>query len=155
MTSNIGSEEFNEKAAQIGFTISEKEEEKIIADYDNIRTKVLKQLPEVFSPEFLNRIDKTIVFSPLDKKVLKRIISLQLEDLVIRLKWIWVALTYDTKAQNSILEETYNPEYWARPVRRFIQDALEDVVADMMIRDAKKKAVAVSAVKWKLTFTWK
>jgi ATP-dependent Clp protease ATP-binding subunit ClpC len=85
MTSNIGSEEFNEKAAQIGFSVSENEEKKIIADYDTIRSKVLKQLPDVFAPEFLNRIDKTIVFNPLDKKVLKRIIMLQLAEFTKRL----------------------------------------------------------------------
>lgn len=147
MTSNIGSEEFNDKAVQIGFTTTEKEEAKIIADYEVIREKVLKQLPDVFAPEFLNRIDKTIVFSPLDKKVLKRIITLQLQDLIDRLSSVGMLLAYDTKAMNHILTETYNPEYGARPVRRFIQDAIEDVVADMMIRDNKKKRVTVSAQK--------
>ena len=74
MTSNLGSDEFNEKAAQIGFNTSEKDEEKIIADFDNIRARVMKQLPEFFAPEFINRIDKTIVFRPLDKKILQKII---------------------------------------------------------------------------------
>jgi len=85
MTSNIGSDEFNATAEKIGFAVSENEEKRIIADYDEIREKVMKQLPEYFSPEFLNRIDKTIVFNPLDKKVLKSIISLQLSDLIERL----------------------------------------------------------------------
>jgi ATP-dependent Clp protease ATP-binding subunit ClpA len=86
MTSNIGSEEFNEKAAQIGFNTGEKEEQEIIADYEIVREKVLKQLPDFFAPEFINRIDKTVVFNPLDKKILKNIIMLQLDDLVVRLK---------------------------------------------------------------------
>jgi ATP-dependent Clp protease ATP-binding subunit ClpA len=85
MTSNIGSDEFNEKASQIGFTTGEKEEENIITDFGIIKEKVLKQLPEFFAPEFLNRIDKTIVFNPLDKKVLKNIIILQLNELISRL----------------------------------------------------------------------
>jgi ATP-dependent Clp protease ATP-binding subunit ClpC len=71
MTSNIGSDEFNTQAEKIGFATSDKDEEKSIEDYQNIKSKVLKQLPDFFSPEFLNRIDKTIVFSPLDKKVMK------------------------------------------------------------------------------------
>ncbi len=133
MTSNIGSDEFNEKAAQIGFFTGEKEEEGIISDYANIREKVLKQLPEFFAPEFLNRIDKTIVFNPLDKKVLKNIIILHLEELIARLGLVGVNCTFDTKAVNLILKATYNPEFGARPVRRYIQDRIEDVVADMMI----------------------
>lgn len=133
MTSNIGSDEFNEKAAQIGFFTGEKEEEGIISDYANIREKVLKQLPEFFAPEFLNRIDKTIVFNPLDKKVLKNIIILHLEELITRLGLVGVNCTFDTKAVNLILKATYNPEFGARPVRRYIQDRIEDVVADMMI----------------------
>ena len=146
MTSNIGSDEFNEKAAQIGFSTGEKEEEKIFADYGEIREKVLKQLPDYFSPEFLNRIDKTIVFSPLDKKVLKNIVILQLDDLVTRLANLSIAATYDTKAVNLILKSTYNPEYGARPVRRYIQDKVEDAIADMMVAGGKKKQhLALSA----------
>ena len=146
MTSNIGSDEFNEKAAQIGFSTGEKEEEKIFADYGEIREKVLKQLPDYFSPEFLNRIDKTIVFSPLDKKVLKNIIMLQLDDLVTRLATLFITASYDSKAVNLILKSTYNPEYGARPVRRYIQDRIEDAIADMMIAAGKKKQhLALSA----------
>jgi ATP-dependent Clp protease ATP-binding subunit ClpC len=85
MTSNIGSEEFNAEAAKIGFSVSEKDEAKIISEYSDIKARVLKQLPDVFAPEFLNRIDKTVVFSPLDKKILKSIVLLQLEDLTKRL----------------------------------------------------------------------
>ena len=96
-------------------------------------------LKRTFSPEFLNRIDKTIVFSPLDKKILKNIIILQLEDLIKRLTPTGVHCTYDTKAVNAILKSTYNPEYGARPVRRYIQDKIEDTIADMMIAGNKRK----------------
>lgn len=155
MTSNIGSEEFNEKASQIGFSTWAKEEEGIIADYANIREKVLKQLPDYFAPEFLNRIDKTIVFNPLDKKILKNIILLQLDELVKRLSPIGIGCTYDAKAVNLILKTTYNPEYWARPVRRYIQDHIEDIIADNMLTGAKKKKhLSISAnAKW-LIFSW-
>ncbi|MBP9779377.1 ATP-dependent Clp protease ATP-binding subunit [Candidatus Gracilibacteria bacterium] len=155
MTSNIGSEEFNEKAAQIGFSVSENEEKKIIADYDTIRSKVLKQLPDVFAPEFLNRIDKTIVFNPLDKKVLKRIIVLQLAELIKRLNLVGVSFEYDSKVVNLLLESTYNPEYGARPVRRYIQDTIEDVIADSMIKDPRKKTVHATVLQKKFSFTWK
>ena len=67
MTSNIGSDEFNSKARQIGFSVSESEEAKIIHDYAAIREKILGQLNEYFAPEFINRIDKIVTFNPLDK----------------------------------------------------------------------------------------
>lgn len=86
MTSNIGSEEFNSQAEKIGFSLSDSDEKKILSDYEGIKEKVMKQLPDYFSPEFLNRIDKTIVFAPLDKKVMKNIISLQLDELKSRLQ---------------------------------------------------------------------
>ncbi len=154
MTSNIGSEEFNEKAEQIGFSVSEKEEARIIADYDTIKNKVVKSLSDVFAPEFLNRIDKTIVFRPIDKKVLKKIIVLELDMLAKRLADIDISFQYDTKAVQTMLESTYNPEYGARPVRRFIQDSIEDVIADNIIKDSKKRKVKVSAEKKKLVFSW-
>lgn len=154
MTSNLGSDEFNEKAAQIGFTISETEEEKIIADFDGIKERVLKQLPEFFAPEFINRIDKTIVFHPLDKKMLQKIIILQLEELITRLKQIGIEATYDKKLVALILKKTFSPEFGARPVRRFIQDFIEDLIADEMIAHPKKKAVVISAEKDNVVFSW-
>lgn len=155
MTSNIGSDEFNDKAAQIGFFTGEKEEQGIIADYANIREKVLKQLPDFFAPEFLNRIDKTIVFNPLDKKVLRNIIILQLDELIARLALVGVVCTYDTKAVTLILKLTYNPEYGARPVRRYIQDRIEDAIADTMISSNKKKrTLVISAKGEELVFNW-
>jgi ATP-dependent Clp protease ATP-binding subunit ClpC len=156
MTSNIGSEEFNMEAQKIGFATSDKDEERIITDYNDIRDKVLKQLPDFFAPEFLNRIDKTVVFSPLDKKVMKNIITLQLGELIERLTPLGITLTYDTKVITQILTDTYNPEYGARPVRRYIQDQLEDVIADQMLERGKKKTtVALSVVKGKIAFVWK
>ncbi len=155
MTSNIGSEEFNNEAAKIGFSTSESDEAKIITEYAQIRERVLKQLPDFFAPEFLNRIDKTVVFSPLDKKILRSIIVLQLDELVSRLRGIGLTCTYDTKAITYILSKTYNPEYGARPVRRYIQDSIEDVIADMLVAKRSKKIVHLSSLKGELHFTWK
>lgn len=152
MTSNIGSEEFTDKAVQIGFSVSESEEAKIVRDYEMTKEKILKQLTEFFAPEFLNRIDKTVVFSPLDKKTMKRIVSLQLDEFVSRLAQMNIVLTYDTKTVNYILEATYNPEFWARPVRRYIQDHIEDRVAEAMIDKKIKKSLALTATKKEIVF---
>ncbi len=159
MTSNLGSDEFNEKAAQIGFNISEDDEKKIVSDFDEIKNRVMKQLPEFFAPEFINRIDKTLVFRPLDKKILEKIIVLQMDELITRLKQIGIEATYDKKTISAILDATYTPEYGARPVRRYIQDNIEDKIADHIIDHSRQKIVKISAIKkedsHEITFDWK
>ena len=150
----FGSEEFNDKVAQIGFNISETEEEKIVSDFDEIKDRVMKQLPEFFAPEFINRIDKTLVFRPLNKKILQKIIILQLDELLERLKKIGILAVYDKKLLTKILEETYSPEYGARPVRRYIQDKIEDKIANTLIMKNREKNLSISANKEEITFLW-
>lgn len=81
MTSNIGSDEFNAKAGQIGFSVSDSDEAHIIRDYQSIREKVMKELDDFLAPELINRIDKVVVFNPLDTKIMHAIVTLQLEEL--------------------------------------------------------------------------
>ncbi len=150
MTSNIGGEEFTSKASQIGFDVSSDTEAKIIRDYEKIKEKITGSLDEYFSPEFLNRIDRVVVFNPLDKSLLKKIIVLQLEVLEKRLLELGITLEYDSKATAHILKETYNPEFGARPVRRYIQDNIEDVIADRIINGKKSAKLTVTALKWKI-----
>jgi ATP-dependent Clp protease ATP-binding subunit ClpC len=155
MTSNLGSEEFNTQAQKIWFTTTDSEEEKIISDYEWVKAKVLKSLSESFAPEFLNRIDKTVVFNPLDKKVLKSIVILQLDEFVDRLSKLGIAFAYDARVVSHIVAETYNPEYGARPVRRYIQDKIEDSIADAMVEKKAKESVNITIEKKNLKFTWK
>jgi len=91
--------------------VSDDTEAKIIRDYEKIKAKIVGGLDEYFSPEFINRIDRVVVFNPLDKTILKKIIILQLDRLQARLTDLGVKLAYDTKALNLILKETYNPEF--------------------------------------------
>ncbi len=152
MTSNIWSEEFMSKATQIWFDLSWDKEAKIIKDYEKIKEKVLWSLDEYFAPEFVNRIDKTIVFNPLDKDILKKIIILQLNELIERLKDLKISLEYDNKAVNLILKETYNPEYWARPVRRYIQDKIEEELSNLLLNKKIHGTILISSDNKKLTF---
>ncbi|MBT3729631.1 AAA domain-containing protein [bacterium] len=76
MTSNIGQEEFTKKAEKIGFDIKDKEENKILNDYSEAAQSIKDNLTEYFSPEFINRIDKIIVFNPLDKNQIRKIVQL-------------------------------------------------------------------------------
>lgn len=98
----------------------------------------------------MNRIDRVVVFNPLDKAILKKIIILQLEILKKRLTELDISLEYDTKTAALILKETYNPEFGARPVRRYIQDNIEDAIADRIIQGKKSPLITVTASKGKL-----
>ncbi len=140
MTSNIGSEEFTSNATKIGFDVAEETKERIIDDFEEIEGKVVKSLDEYFSPEFINRIDKVVVFHPLDTKVIKKIITLQLQDLAKRLLNLGVTLEWTNPVIEKILKDTYNPEFGARPVRRYLQTKIEDEIADRIIG---KKIVSV------------
>jgi ATP-dependent Clp protease ATP-binding subunit ClpC len=133
MTSNIGSEEFTSNATKIGFDVGEETREHIIDDFEEIEGKVVKGLDEYFSPEFINRIDKVVVFRPLDTKIIKKIIALQLQDLAKRLQNLGITLKWTTPVVEKILKDTYNPEFGARPVRRYLQTKIEDEIADRII----------------------
>jgi|GEM_PF-859961 len=111
MTANIGSEEFATNASRIGFDVTEATKDRIIDDFEQIEEKVIKSLDEYFSPEFINRIDKVIVFKPLDTKVIKKIITLQLLDLQKRLAALGVTLEWAAPVIERILKDTYNPEF--------------------------------------------
>lgn len=134
MTSNVWQEELTREAQKIWFDTDEKKEKNAVKDFDKAKDAVMWTLNDYFSPEFLNRIDKIIVFRPLDKKVISKIVELRLEEFKKTLKEIKnIELIYDKKIINFIAREVYNPEYWAREVKRFIQDNIEDKIAHNLI----------------------
>ena len=151
MTSNIWADEFNEKAQLIGFDVSEKWEEKVMRDFEKAKENVVSHLDDYFSPEFINRIDKITVFSPLDKISIKKITSLQLKSLEERLQKKSISITYDNIVLNFITKNVYNPEFWAREVRRYIIDEIEDKIAEKIIAYPKKKAFEITINKNNLT----
>ena len=147
MTSNIGQEEFSSKAAQIGFGLSESEEDKIMNDYEKAKEIIKSNLTDYFSPEFINRVDKIVVFNPLDKKDIRKIVQLGFNDLEKRMAEKWLELSYTAKVLNYITKEVYSPEFWAREIRRFLNDNIEDTIAEMVIHHPKKKSFTLSIVK--------
>jgi len=155
MTSNIGSDEFTSKATQIGFNVDDKKEAKIVRDYDKIKEKITGNLEEYFLPEFVNRIDKTLVFNPLGQEVLKKIVVIQLETLIKRLTEKDIKLEYDTKALNFITKATYNPQYGARPVRRFVQEKVEDEIANLLLSGKIHGTISITTEKNALKFKTK
>lgn len=150
MTSNIGQEEFSQKAAQIGFDISSSEEGKVMDDYETAKQNIIDNLPEYFSPEFINRIDKIVVFNPLDKNKIKKIVKLQLETLSERLAKTGIDIQFDTKVINLIAKDVYNPEFGAREIRRYITDMIEDQIAEKILMSSQKKKFDIGTLKSEL-----
>jgi ATP-dependent Clp protease ATP-binding subunit ClpC len=138
MTSNIGQDEFTRKAAKIWFNTSESEETKVMEDYKKAADNIKWHLTDYFSPEFINRIDKIVVFNPLDKNQIKKIVILGLKDLETRLWLRNLTLKYDVKAVNYITKNVYNPDFWAREIRRYIVDNIEDIIAEKIINTNQK-----------------
>ncbi len=154
MTSNIGAEEFSDKAEKIGFNVTEDEEKEIMDSFDQAKENIKNNLTDYFAPEFVNRIDKIIVFNPLNKKDIKKIVKLHLKKIANRLAEKDITLDYDTKVINHIAKEVYNPEFWAREIRRYVADNIEDVIAEDMINENVSDKVALRIEKSKIVFDY-
>lgn len=126
LTSNIGAKKLTEKAAPIGFAADEDAAKKAEKDFDKMKDDITKDLKDHFRPEFLNRIDKVVVFHALTPENIKEIVSLNLSYLQARLKPKGLELVPTEKALNVLAEVGFDPKYGARPVRRAIQELIED-----------------------------
>ena len=135
MTSNVGSR-FTREMSRLGFTASQDEDVK--GREENYRKNIKAALREHFRPEFLNRIDEIIVFNSLSKKTLEKIVDIQLEELTKRLSEKGIKISIDARAKKYIIEKGFDPEYGARPMKRFIQRTILDKLADQIIRGKVK-----------------
>jgi ATP-dependent Clp protease ATP-binding subunit ClpC len=138
MTSNLGSEFMSSGGAPLGFVSADAE-----AAQRDLRQKVMGRVKEFMRPEFLNRIDDTVLFSPLSAAELRQIVDLQLGDSEQRLAAQGIILEVDDAARDWIAEAGYEPAYGARPLRRVIQRELDDRVADLLVSEAVKDGDAV------------
>ncbi|EKE26901.1 MAG: hypothetical protein ACD_4C00126G0002 [uncultured bacterium (gcode 4)] len=121
MTSNIWSKEFSDANAHIWFQVDSKDKKpKIIRDFNEIKERVTNQLTKYFMPEFINRIDDIVVFNALDEKVLTWIIELILNEVKEKLKEKNITVSFTEKLKEHIIKIWYNPEYWARPLKRAV-----------------------------------
>ncbi len=131
MTSNIGARMITEKAkSSLGFSASEDSAEK---DYNTIKEKVLGELKNVFRPEFINRIDETIVFHKLTKEDVEKITKIMTDAIVERTKSLGYTLSVSDKAISHLADAGFDETYGARPLRRAIQSQIEDLLADEML----------------------
>ena len=129
MTSNIGAEMIRRNTV-LGFAPKRDEAKEAESSYEAMRDKLLDQLKKEFRPEFLNRLDGVIVFRALSKDEIKQIVSLELNKVQTRLSDHQVTLEATEAAKNYLADEGYNPEFGARPLRRVIQNKIEDALSD-------------------------
>jgi len=137
MTSNVGAKEFN-ASANLGF--QETAKNATIQPTENLREiekSVLKKLKKRFRPELLNRIDQTLVFQPLAKNDLKKIVKIQLENIQRQLSENGISLTYEKDVVSLIAEASAEPEQGARAVRKTLSHMLEHPLATNLL--AKKR----------------
>ena len=139
MTSNVGAELIKKQTA-LGFGAMENES----ADYEGMKVKILEQSKKVFKPEFLNRLDDLIVFHMLEKKDLVKIVDLEISKVIDRLKSREISVKIDNKAKDFLIEDGYDPEYGARPMRRSVEKHLEDPLAEHLLRGDVKDGDFVS-----------
>ena len=150
MTSNIGSEMIQNQGG-LGFHAGAKGEQ----NYEMIKQMMLERVREEFRPEFLNRLDEVIVFKPLGKEELKKIVELQLAEVQERLASRGITLEVTPEAKEFLLEKGYNPEYGARPLRRAIENHLEDPLVEELLKGTfpeKDCTIVVKVVDDRLAF---
>ena len=137
MTSNVGADALK-RNKHLGFNVQDEGR-----DYADMKGKVMDELKKAFRPEFLNRIDEIIVFHTLEKKHIKEIVTLMVEQLVKRLKEQEIDLELTDAAIEAIADKGFDPEYGARPLRRAIQKHVEDRLSEELLKGVVEKGQKV------------
>ena len=141
LTSNAGAETIKRQTA-LGFGAMDADG----ADYDGMKAKILEASKKVFKPEFLNRLDDLVVFHMLERDDLVKIIDLEIEKVTSRLKNKNITVELADTAKAFLIEEGYDPEYGARPMRRAVEKHLEDPLAEHLLRGDVKEGDTVTVV---------
>src|SRR6056300_113340 len=135
MTSNIGARQVKDFGRGLGFeTASQK------AQSTEIEKSVIeKELKKTFSPEFLNRIDDIVIFNALDQTDIRKIVEIELKDLIFRIEKLGYQITIKESAKDFISEKGFDSKYGARPLNRAIQKHVEDLIAENVVNNAIKE----------------
>jgi len=122
--------------------------------FEDVKVRLLEAMKKVFKPEFLNRVDDTIIFHPLAKNHLEKILEIETAGVVKRLSEHDIKLELTKEAKAFIIEKGFDPIYGARPLKRTIQSFLEDPLAEEIIKGSFKelKKIKVGFSKDHLTF---
>jgi ATP-dependent Clp protease ATP-binding subunit ClpC len=129
MTSNVGASMIT-NTSKLGFTTSDDESKD---KYEKLKDTVTEEMKKAFRPEFLNRIDETIVFSHLSKEEIRQIVDLMLKDLFKRLDEKELTVEVTDEVKDHLAEAGYSEAYGARPLRRLIQRKIEDMLAEEIL----------------------
>jgi len=138
MTSNIASTEIR-GISGFGFGATTGE-----ANYESIRDKVMTEVKRFFRPEFLNRVDEVLVFRPLDRKQMEEIVEIQLRDLSERLQNKKLTVELTQTAKDLLVQEGFDPQFGARPIKRALRRLLEDPLAEEVLRNRFKEHARVT-----------
>jgi ATP-dependent Clp protease ATP-binding subunit ClpC len=154
MTSNVGADKL-QKEANLGFHATKSSE---LKDLDVLheanKQRVLDELKKLLRPELLNRIDKTVVFRALTQKDIYKIIDLQVDDLKARLQRKGLSVQLTSGAKQYLLEEGYDARNGVRPLRRLIQDTIEDHLAIDLLDDKYSKGDIIQVASKNSTLTY-
>jgi len=152
MTSNIGTRQLKEFGGGIGFNASQRANDK---EYS--RNVIQKALNKQFAPEFLNRIDEIITFDQLNEEAILQIVDLELEALEKRIESIGYKLVIDNQVKQYLSKKGYDVQFGARPLKRAIQNYLEDELSELIINDNIPEGTTITVTydkeADKLTFT--
>jgi ATP-dependent Clp protease ATP-binding subunit ClpA len=129
MTSNIGVRRLKE-ARRMGFVVGEEREE---FDFERMKDFLIAELKKTLPPEFINRVDEVIIFRPLNKEDLVKIVEIMLRDLRKRLEEKKITLELTENLKVWLVEKAYDPEYGARPLRRVIRKYIEEPLSEAVI----------------------
>ncbi len=130
MTSNIGTRQLKEFGKGIGFTAQTSENEK-----EHANSVIRKALNKSFAPEFINRLDEIVMFDQLDIDSLEKIIDIELKGLYDRIEGCGYRLLLDPEAKRFVAEKGYDVQFGARPLKRAIQNHLEDGLAELILNE--------------------
>jgi ATP-dependent Clp protease ATP-binding subunit ClpC len=132
MTTNVGADMIK-RQGNIGFDIKRAKEVEERLSYEEMRKKLMESLRRVFRPEFINRLDSVIVFRSLNRDDIKKIVQLELDKVAIRLEEHTILLKANPAALDKLAELGFDPEMGARPLRRVIQQKVEDPLSDALL----------------------
>lgn len=142
LTSNVGTKQLKEFGRGVGFTAQSRN---ATADSEYARSVIQKALNKTFSPEFLNRLDEIITFDQLNQSSIRRIVDLEIQGLAHRMEELGYPLSIDEKACDFLASKGYDVQFGARPLKRAIQNYLEDNLSEFILAHSLERGTALKA----------
>jgi ATP-dependent Clp protease ATP-binding subunit ClpC len=128
MTSNVGAQDLM-KSRSLGFTAVDGAD----VDLEKMKSSIMEAVRKTFRPEFINRVDDIIIFKPLGKEELLKILDIMLDEVSKRLEEQGITIDVPAETRQKLLIKGYDPKFGARPLRRTLQKTIEDPLADLLL----------------------